>query len=312
MSVFLSVLGVLSAAFFLVWQYRDSPWVLFAYLLAVFALCLWYSWQQRRKREKILARIEDILASPTSRYMADDTVGGTERKLILWMEQLRAREDKVEDGYHRISSLVADIAHQTKTPMAAILMYTELTENTTALRSQTEKLAFLLESLTKLAKCEGGLIAENLHPQKNSMVELVRMAVQTQFAAADEKGMDIYCQVPDGLTAVFDMHWTAEAVGNLLDNGVKYGPAGSRISIVVTAYDLFVRLDVTSEGDTIPEDERGHIWKRFYRGKNAVGQNGVGIGLYLTAHIVQAQGGRVSVQAAETGNVFSVFLPKCG
>ncbi|MGN1409460.1 MAG: sensor histidine kinase, partial [Eubacteriales bacterium] len=206
-------------------------------------------------------------------------------------------------------SLVADIAHQSKTPLSSILMYTEMRENGDIIRAQTEKLKFLMESLTKLAKCEGGLIAENLSPKENSVKELLRHAIEANYASADAKNIEIRCDVPECLSAVFDLRWTAEAVGNILDNAVKYSPEGSEIAISACRYDMFVRIDIADQGDGIPEEELCNIWKRFYRGKNAAEQNGAGIGLYLTVNILNTEGGRVSVKSGEKGSVFSVFLP---
>ena len=110
--------------------------------------------------------------------------------------------------------------------------------------------------------------------------------------------------------AVFDLRWTAEAVGNILDNAVKYAPKGSEIRISACAYDMFVRVDIADCGVGIPEDELCNIWKRFYRGKNAASASGVGIGLYLTANILNTEGGRVSAKSDENGSVFTVYLPK--
>lgn len=166
-----------------------------------------------------------------------------------------------------------------------------------------------MDSLTKLAKCEGGLIAENLSPKENSVKELIRQVIEANYANADAKSMDIRCDVTDGLMAVFDLRWTAEAVGNILDNAVKYAPEGSEIRISACAYDMFVRVDIADQGVGIPEDELCNIWKRFYRGKNAGSANGVGIGLYLTANILSTEGGRVSAKSSPEGSIFSVFLP---
>ncbi|MBQ8401355.1 MAG: HAMP domain-containing histidine kinase, partial [Clostridia bacterium] len=201
------------------------------------------------------------------------------------------------------------IAHQSKTPLSSILMYTEMSENGEIIRAQTEKLSFLMDSLTRLAKCEGGLIAENLSPKENAVKELLRQVIEANYANADAKNMEICCDVPDGLTAVFDLRWTAEAVGNILDNAVKYAPEGSEITISACAYDMFVRIDIADQGCGIPEDELCNIWKRFYRGKNAENASGVGIGLYLTANILNTEGGRVSAKSSENGSIFSVFLP---
>jgi len=140
--------------------------------------------------------------------------------------------------------------------------------------------------------------------------ELIRQVIEANYASADTKNIDIRCDVPDDLTGNFDLRWTSEAVGNILDNAVKYSPDGSEIAITACAYDMFIRIDIADNGTGIPEDELCKIWKRFYRGKNAENHSGVGIGLYLTANILNTEGGRVSVKSDENGSTFTVFLPK--
>lgn len=303
------LLCVLSAAFFVLWQYLDSPWLILGYILALLSVCGACFVTEKRKQNRILERFEQILTGKNADHIADEYLMPTERKLITYLNELETREAKVQNGYRSISSLVADIAHQSKTPLSSILMYTEMSENGEIIRAQTEKLTFLMDSLTKLAKCEGGLIAENLSPKENSVKELLRQVIEANYVNADAKNMDIRCDVPDGLTAVFDLRWTAEAVGNILDNAVKYSPDRSEIRVSACAYDMFVRIDIADQGSGIPEDELCNIWKRFYRGKNAEREKGVGIGLCLTANILNTEGGRVSAKSDESGSIFSVFLP---
>ena len=305
-----AILALLSAAFFLLWQYFESPWLILGYILAVLAVCGICFICEHRKNQRIFERFERILAGESADHIADEKLTPTERRLITRLCELETREAKVQNGYKSISSLVADIAHQSKTPLSSILMYTELSENGDIIRTQTEKLSFLMDSLTKLAKCEGGLIAENLSPKENSVKELIRQVIEANYASADTKNIDIRCEIPDDLTAMFDLRWTAEAVGNILDNAVKYSPDGSEIAISACAYDMFVRIDIADHGAGIPEDELCSIWKRFYRGKNAEKQNGVGIGLYLTANILNTECGRVSAKSNENGSTFTVYLPK--
>ena len=300
----------LSVTFFVLWQYFESPWLIIGYALAVIVVCGVYFFMQRRRNQRIFDRFEQILTGKSADHIADEHLTPTERKLITRLCELETRESKVQDGYKSISSLVADIAHQSKTPLSSILMYTEMSENGEIIRPQTEKLAFLLDSLTKLAKCEGGLIAENLSPKENSVKELLRQVIEANYTSADAKNMDIRCDVPDDLTAKFDLRWTAEALGNILDNAVKYSPVGSEITISACAYDMFVRIDISDQGSGIPEDELCNIWKRFYRGNNAENASGVGIGLYLTANILNTEGGRVSVKSSPHGSVFTIYLPK--
>lgn len=305
-----SLLCVLSAAFFVLWQYLDSPWLILGYILALLAVCGVYFVMEKRKQDRILDRFAQILRNGSADYIADERLTPTERRLITYLNELETREARVQNGYRSISSLVADIAHQSKTPLSSILMYTEMSENGEIIRAQTEKLAFLMDSLIKLAKCEGGLIAENLSPKENSVKELIRQVIEANYTSVDAKEIEIRCDVPEELTAVFDLRWTAEALGNILDNAVKYSPQKSIVSISVCTYDMFVRIDIADEGCGIPENELCNIWKRFYRGKNAENCSGVGIGLYLTANILSTEGGRVSAKSSPDGSIFTIFLPK--
>jgi len=298
-----------SAVFFILWQYFESPWLILGYIISLLIVCGVFIINERRKYNSIFDRLEKIMDLGTADHIADESMSPTERRLITRLHELETREAKIQNGYRNISSLVSDIAHQSKTPLSSILMYTELSENGDIIRTQTEKLSFLMDSLTKLAKCEGGLIAENLSVKENSVKEHIRQVIEANYLSADSKNIDISCSVTDGLYAVFDLRWTAEAIGNILDNAVKYSTDGSTVTITACKYDMFVRIDIADNGSGIPEDELCNIWKRFYRGKNAENHSGVGIGLYLTANILNTEGGRVSAESSSDGSVFTVYLP---
>ena len=112
-------------------------------------------------------------------------------------------------------------------------------------------------------------------------------------------------------TAVFDPKWTEEALCNLLDNAVKYTPAGGAVTVEVKNYELFSAIRVSDTGPGIPEGEQAKIFGRFYRAPGAYQTEGVGIGLYLTRQIAEKQGGYVKVESAPgKGSVFSLFLPR--
>ena len=105
-----------------------------------------------------------------------------------------------------------------------------------------------------------------------------------------------------------DRRWTAEACFNLLDNAIKYGKTGSEIVLSVRKLGLTVEVSVTDENEPIGEDERTHIFERFYRGRNSGDKDGVGIGLYLSREIIEKQGGMLSVISQKDGNKFVIVL----
>ena len=103
---------------------------------------------------------------------------------------------------------------------------------------------------------------------------------------------------------------TAEACFNLLDNAVKYGKPGNEIILTVRELGLTIEISVTDQNEPISGEERTRIFERFYRGKNAIEKEGVGIGLYLARQIIEKQGGCLSVCPTGHGNRFSIVLPK--
>ena len=110
---------------------------------------------------------------------------------------------------------------------------------------------------------------------------------------------------------VFDPKWTAEAVCNLLDNAVKYTPAGGTVTVQAYCYELFCRVDITDTGPGIPEEEQAKVFQRFYRSPANHRTPGVGIGLYLARQIAEGQGGYIKVFSKPgKGAEFSLYLPR--
>ena len=216
----------------------------------------------------------------------------------------------------RIEALIGDISHQTKTPIANLLLYTELLQEeklspeakgyADILYMQAEKLRFLIDALVKLSRLENGIIA--LRPERSLLAPML-VQVEQQFASiAAEKGL--YFEIePTDAAACFDSKWTMEALCNLVDNAIKYTRNGG-ISISIQTYEMFIRIDVEDTGIGIPEEEQAKIFSRFYRSDQNTQQEGVGIGLYLAREILQNEGGYIKVQSEKgKGSVFSMFLP---
>ena len=110
--------------------------------------------------------------------------------------------------------------------------------------------------------------------------------------------------------AYFDCKWTQEAVGNLVDNAIKYTPAGGHVSVACEQYAMFCRITVQDDGPGIPEAEQAAVFRRFYRGSAAAKSPGVGVGLALARQIAALQGGYIKlVSEPGKGSEFSLYLP---
>jgi len=233
---------------------------------------------------------------------------------------LQESRRKVDEERRELQTLVSDISHQVKTPVANLKMVTDtllakpVTEQERrdflqGIRSQTDKLEFLVQSMGKASRLETGAVT--LEKKDAPLLDTLAQAMSGIVYGAEQKGISVEVQCPDDLRVSHDSKWTAEALFNLLDNAVKYTPAGGKISVSVEQWEMYVKLDVTDTGKGIPESRQAAIFRRFYREEEVHDQPGVGIGLYLAREIVTRQGGYIKVTSeVGRGSTFSVFLPR--
>ena len=129
------------------------------------------------------------------------------------------------------------------------------------------------------------------------------------LAEAEKKNIQLWADCDSQLTVKHDPKWTAEAIGNILDNAVKYTPEGGTISILVRPWQFYTRIDISDTGMGIPAEHYNDVFQRFYRTQEAASQEGVGLGLYLANGIIMRQKGYISVKSNYgEGTTFSVYL----
>ena len=254
----------------------------------------------------------------TEEHFDESMLSSVETKLAQYLAASSVSAKNVRTEKDKIKTLIADISHQTKTPIANILLYTQLLseqefpeENRAciaALESQAGKLQSLIDALVKTSRLESGIIA--LRPVSGQLVPVIQSAVSQLMPKAAEKEIKIIMDTTDA-DALFDPNWTEEAIFNLLDNAVKYTPAGGEVRVKVTAYELFSVVHVSDTGPGISEEEQPKVFQRFYRGMEHQSTEGVGIGLYLVRQIAEGQGGYVKVTSEKgKGSTFSLYLPR--
>lgn len=250
----------------------------------------------------------------------DTLTARLQHQLLKLRNILTAQNQMLAQEKEQIKTLISDISHQIKTPVAAANTFAQLLDDKdlsdeehgeylSALQTSLEKLTFLTNnSLIKMSRLESGIIS--LKPEKNSLNDIVLQAVKTVYAKAKEKNISITFDCAQNFEAVLDFNWTAEAVTNVLDNAVKYTPDGGIVGLAITEYPSYLRLDISDNGIGIPEEEQAKIFGRFYRGKQSADVDGVGIGLSLTRDIINKQHGYIKVMSDKNGSTFSVFLKK--
>ena len=277
------------------------------------------------KVNKVMDRLNEMIdnaidGKPIESSFDETKMSSLETKLAHFLTMNSTTKDQIAEEKAKINELISDISHQTKTPLANILLYTQLLAESDLseqerkcvdlLMEQSEKLNFLISSLVKTSRLETGVIS--VSPKLSSIDKLLDNAIKQAKTKAEAKNIELTIEKKE-IYAMFDLKWTAEALYNIIDNAIKYTHSGGNVSISTTAYQLFCRIDITDTGIGMTEEETVKIFSRFYRGHLVSDEEGVGIGLYLAREIVASQGGYIKVQSKpQKGSTFSMFLPMEG
>lgn len=258
-------------------------------------------------------------AAPQRPEDSETMLARISHRLSRLYQIMQENRRKVDEERQELQALVSDISHQVKTPVSNLKMATdtllekpmaeaERTDFIRGIRTQTDKLDFLFQALVKTSRLETGVIQLDKKPGR--LFDTVAQAMSGIVYAAEKKEIAVSVDCPEDLTLSHDSKWTSEALFNLLDNAVKYTPAGGNISVSVTEWEMYVEVKVTDNGKGISESSQAAIFRRFYREEEVHEQQGVGIGLYLAREIVTRQGGYIKVVSEpRQGSAFSIMLP---
>lgn len=277
---------------------------------------------QRKRTSQTMDTMERMLreamdGSFSEKRFDESRLSRLETELSHYLNASVVSAGNVAAERDKIKTLISDISHQTKTPIANLLLYSELLEDSAlsaeqrgsvdAIHHQTEKLRFLIDALVKLSRLENGILA--LSPRIEPLGPILQSVYEQASPKAAENGLALRLESADAV-AVCDPKWTAEALGNLVDNAVKYTRSGG-VTLSIRTYELFARIDISDTGIGIPEEDQAKIFSRFYRAEEARDSDGMGIGLYLAREIIAREGGYIKVTSTPgRGSVFSVFLPR--
>jgi len=264
---------------------------------------------------------EDIEIDEARRSFKVRLVGLEEGKRLLLFVSDITEEKRVEAIK---KDFVANVSHELRTPLASIKGYSEtlLDEGLGDSDNSKEFLRIIDKHATRMSRLiDDLLILSRLESQQISverasldMGELIGLSIASFSKQALDKGIELTSDVADELPSALGDHDRLEQVlVNLLDNAIKYTPAGGSVKVSAYMEAGAIRIDVRDTGIGIPLKDIPRIFERFYRVDKARSRElgGTGLGLAIVKHIMQGHGGRVWVESEfGKGSLFSFTLVK--
>lgn len=245
-------------------------------------------------------------------YMELESLGD---KLKILYEQMKIEKEETK-------SLVTDISHQLKTPVAALKACFEILQQNALSEQEREEFSMrcnqqlrglenMLAALINISRMETGII--EINREEACIFDTFVDAVNRVFVKSNEKNITIEVEAEveiEQLKIFHDRRWLCEAFINILENAIKYSPPESCITTCFILRTTFLRIEVEDQGIGIPREEVNQVFKRFYRGQSekVKAQEGSGVGLYLTREIISRHGGTITVYSTKTGGKGSIFV----
>ena len=293
-------------------------------LLVLLFLVVWWSIREKRKTYR---RIDELLDCVLNQeiILDSDIKEGEYSALVSKMKQiqevLESHARSAEAEKEQVKSLVSNMSHQLKTPLANLSLYAEILEKNelsqerkneffSKMQRQIEKLSWMVESLSKMVKLEQNL--DDFEVKNTKIRQTILDAVDTVYEKLEQKDIQLDMESFEDRFLYHNRKWTVEVFVNLLENAIKYTEKGGFISIRVKSYELYTEIQVSDNGWGIRQEELTDIFKRFYRSPEVENMEGSGIGLYLCNLILEKEKGYITaISEYGKGSCFSVFLQNC-
>lgn len=286
-------------------------------ILAALVVSWYLSRRVRRSIAPVTTAASQIASGQYAARVPDPGLGGEFVTLADTFNALADRLDRVEGTRRR---MLADLAHEMRTPLATIEAHLEAVEDgvrglddatLSVLRGSTRRLRRLAEDIGAVSRAEEGNL--EISPRSVDVAVVAGAAVDAARHRYDAKGVRLDAALETHARVLVDTDRMGQVLGNLLDNALRHTPPGGRVTLRCAETEGWVELTVTDDGEGIPAEHLPHVFDRFYRVDSARDRNrgGSGIGLSIARALVEAHGGGVHASSAGPGRgaTFTVRLP---
>jgi heavy metal sensor kinase len=289
--------------------------------LVVFAIALTGGWLATQSAlgpiRRLAFAVQRIIR--TGRTDARVPLDGSGDALDELTDLFNAMLDKIEGLVTAMRGALDNVSHDLRTPLTRLRGTAEMAlagpadldryrEALADCVEETDRVLQMLNALMDISEAESGAL--QLRRERVPLSEVVERAVDLYREVAEAKGVRLAVEAADDVAVTADRTRLEQAAANLIDNAVKYTPAGGRVDVEIGRTGSVALLRVRDTGPGIPADELPRIFDRLFRGDRSRAERGLGLGLSLVKAIVEAHGGTVAVDSSVgAGSMFTVALP---
>ncbi|TAH61023.1 MAG: HAMP domain-containing histidine kinase [Gottschalkiaceae bacterium] len=262
---------------------------------------------------------ENIISGSNSDYypfFKDDRLNTVENNMRSIEKYINSEKNIIIEDKHKLQTIISDISHQAKTPIANIKMINEILlsrnldkhqskEFIKSMDREVSKLDFLMQSMVTMSFLETGIMKFN--SKVLPIYDTILSSLNSSMSLINEKEINIEVICSEDILVKHDPKWTAEAIYNVINNAAKFSPFKGNITIEAVQGQFYTSISIRDNGAGISNGNIRNIFSKFYSKGD---ENGSGIGLHLTERIIKGQNGYINVNSEiNHGSEFILYLP---
>jgi two-component system phosphate regulon sensor histidine kinase PhoR len=243
-----------------------------------------------------------------------DAMQGASLLLFQDLTRIRRLETVRQD-------FISNVSHELRTPLAAVKSLAETLQDgaledpsagkrfLSLMEKEIDTMTQLVQELLELSRIESGKAPFQKKPAR--VDAMLTQAVDRMRHQVERAGLTISMQIPEGIPDVnMDVDRVTQVLLNLLHNAIKFTPPNGHIMVSVSLVDKAVQISIQDTGVGIAKEDLPRVFERFYKADRARSGGGTGLGLSIARHIIEAHGGRISVDSHQgEGSTFFITLP---
>jgi len=284
-------------------------------LLLITCFIVYTSWRYK-EITNLTSYLRKIISGAATFDIRDNREGELsilKNEIFKVTAKLSEQREYLKLDKQRLTDAISDISHQLKTPLTSMQVMLDLLEQPNLplekreqffrnVQQQLERMEWLITSLLKISKLDAG--TANFQETNVEIGDLINQSLQPVLIPIELKNINVFIEGDPSITLFVDRNWTAEAIINVVKNAVEHTQEGGEITFRIDDNPLFTELIIEDNGKGIAKEDMPHLFKRFYKGKNA-NDTSVGIGLALSYSIITSHNGTIEVQRGKAvGTIF--------